>query len=79
MTVQFPITIAFNIPKFKPACVNLQGFYGGNASLAMCFEPDCWDMLPNDDIKAYVLTNQKQLDSLIKRSEAIHVKKNKAN
>tara|TARA_R110002020_G_scaffold106249_2_gene247371 strand:+ start:1547 stop:1786 length:240 start_codon:yes stop_codon:yes gene_type:complete len=79
MTIQFPIVIAFNIPKFKPACVNLQGIYGGNARLAMLFEPDCWDMTPNDDIKAYPLANQKQLDALIKRSEAIHVKKNKAN
>ena len=79
MTIQFPIVIAFNIAKFKPACVNLQTFYGGTARLAMMFEPDCWDMTPNDGIKAYPLTSQKQLDSLIKRSEAIHVKKNKAN
>ena len=62
MTIQFPTVIAFNIPEFKPACVNLQRFYGGTPSLAMLFEPD-------------PLTSQKQLDSLIKRSEEKHVSK----
>ena len=75
MTIQFPTVIAFNIPEFKPACVNLQRFYGGTPSLAMLFEPDCWDMTPNDNIKTYPLTSQKQLDSLIKRSEEKHVPK----
>ena len=75
MTIQFPVVIAFNIPEFRPACVNLQRFYGGTPRLAMLFEPDCGDMSPNDNIKKYVLKNKNQLDSLIKRSEAKHVPK----
>jgi|TARA_X000001388_G_C2196283_1_gene109474 hypothetical protein len=63
--------IAFNIEDMKPACWNLQRFFGGTPSLAAEFPPHTWDMKPSNKIKCYPI-NEEQLKILVKRVEKKH-------